>query len=212
MFPVANYEGILEQEKKNQRKQIVVMLLVKPSDEGADHIINKFNYLHHRSKGFCSIYAVGYSENPIIDGVVADKEVEGISGKKWYYSDECFVDFQDSLKGRLKWEYSGEPELIIAQSDPDSKVYLNFRNAVALNIGYAVKNGYIQSFPNFMERLIRASEEHITARKASKATGLFSVKETVEKAFMESDRVPKEVRKILKDIKFYRACNSKRRS
>lgn len=210
MFSVTNYGGILEQEKKNNRKQIVVMLLVKPSDEGAEHIINKFNYLHHRSKKYCSIYAVGYSENSEIEGVPADKEVDGINGKKWYYSDACFVDFQETLEERLtNWNYSGDPELIIAQSDPESKVYINFSNSVTLNIGYAIKNGYIESFPNFMERLIRAAKEHITAREASKATGLFSIKDTVERAFMESDKVPKSAKRLLRDAKFYKACNSK---
>lgn len=212
MFPVTNYSGILEQEKKSQRKQIVIMLLVKPSDDSADLIINKFNYLHHKSRRYCSIYAVGYSENQYIDGVKADKEIDGVDGRKWYYSDNIFIQFQEDLENRLKWRYSGEPELIILQSDPGSHVYLTFSHAVTLDINYAIKQGYIQSFPRFMERIISASKEHVTAREVSKATGLFSVKDTVIKAFKESDKVPKEIKRIIQDRSFYKSCNSKETS
>lgn len=209
MFPVSNYKGILEQEMMNQRKQIVIMLLVKPSDDGADMIINKFNYLHHKSEKFCSIYAIGYSKNLYIDGVQADKEIDGVEGNKWYYSDKCFIQFQEDLEKRLIWRYSGDPELIILQSDPESHVYLTFSNAVKLDINHAIKQGYIQSFPRFMENLIRASRKHVTAREASKASKLFSIKDTVLNALMESDKLPKPAKRIIKDVQFYRACNSK---
>lgn len=209
MFPVTNYNGILEQEKQSLHKQIVIMLLVKPSDDGADLIINKFNYLHHKSRRYCSIYAVGYSENQFIDGIKADKEIDGVGGQKWFYSDSIFIQFQEDLENRLKWRYSGDPELIILQSDPESRVYLTFSNAVTLDINYAIKQGYIQSFPRFMERLIGASKEHVTAREASKATNLFSIRETILNALLESEKLPKPAKRIIKDVQFYKACNSK---
>lgn len=209
MFAVTNFDGILKQEKENKRKQIVIMLLVKPSDAGADFIINKFNYLHHKSKRYCSIYAVGYSENQYINGEKAYIEVDGIDRNKWYYSDKVFIEFQEELEERLKWRYSGEPELIILQSNPESNVYLTFQNAVTLDINYAIKKGYIESFPRFMERLVSASKAHVTAREASNATGLFSIKSTIMKAFEESDKIPNEIKRIVHDRQFYKACNSK---
>ena len=63
MFPANNINGIKEQEELLEGSHAIILLFVKPSDDNADNIIRKFNYLHYKSKGYCSIYLVGYSKS-----------------------------------------------------------------------------------------------------------------------------------------------------
>ena len=65
MYPINNILGIEEQERQIDGSHAVILLFVKPSDPNADEIISNINYLHHRSKGYCSIYLVGYSQYPL---------------------------------------------------------------------------------------------------------------------------------------------------
>jgi hypothetical protein len=62
MIPVNNFQGILEQERENTKNNIVVFLLVKPSDKSSSEIINHFNYMNFHSGDYCNIYLIGYSE------------------------------------------------------------------------------------------------------------------------------------------------------
>ena len=62
MYPVNNIVGIENQELKLEGNHAIILLFVKPSDDNADGIIKKFNYLHYKSKRYCSIYLVGYSQ------------------------------------------------------------------------------------------------------------------------------------------------------
>ena len=62
MYPVNNIDGIKDQESQLKGSHAIILLFVKPSDDNADSIIKKFNYLHYKSKQCCSIYLIGYSQ------------------------------------------------------------------------------------------------------------------------------------------------------
>ena len=50
MYPANNIDGIVEQERMLDGSHAIILLFVKPSDDNADNIIKKFNYLHYKSK------------------------------------------------------------------------------------------------------------------------------------------------------------------
>ncbi|MCH5142931.1 MAG: hypothetical protein J1G07_04400 [Clostridiales bacterium] len=116
MFPINNFGGIEVQEESLLDKHVIIFLLVKPSDEGAQRIIGKFNYFHYLAGKYCSIYPIGYSQN--FFGYYKDiQPIKGVNNEKWFYSDKCFIEFCGELSQRLKgWSYSGELELIILQN------------------------------------------------------------------------------------------------
>ena len=45
------------------------------------------------------------------------KKVAEIIGRDWYFSNKTFVEFKNNLERRIKWEYSGETEVLILQNN-----------------------------------------------------------------------------------------------
>lgn len=212
MFAVNTYEEIINREQKTEDKHIVVLLFVKPSLPGASDIINEFGYIHHNSDKYCSIYAVGYTDDFDAKNKKGYTKVHGVDGNDWYYSDREFVKFKNNLENRLHWTYSGEIEVMVLQNNPNAKTSLNFQNYVAIDINYGIRNGYIESFPRFMESLVRSSKKEVTAYEAVRdiAKRRVKVKEVVEDVIDECKKIPKPLRQIFKDQLFYRCSVRKK--
>ncbi len=211
MYPVNNYNGILEQEQLLEGDHVIVLLFVKPSDENAEHYIKNFNYLHYRSKNYCSIYLVGYSVdfNNRFDDI---QNVAGINNNKLQYSDACFINVCNQLEDRLKnWRYSGEPEMIILQKSSSCGQVLDFSNYNYIDINYGLSKGYLDSFPRFIERFIRACKSEVTSssaiRKANKTR--LKLRTVLENTIELTPKLPLPVKRIFKDKLFFKSCNSK---
>lgn len=213
MYPINNLQGICEQESQLKKNHVIIFLLVKPSDSGADEYIKKFNYLHYRSKEYCSIYLLGYALD--FCGKYSDVlNVRGVDNQEWQYSDQCFSDACDELQGRLSnWRYSGEPEMIVLQngsiSDPNK--CLNFSNYNYIDINYGIEKQYIDSFSRFMERLIEACKKEVTAVKAiaSAERKRIRPRKVIEAAIETCPHLPQPIKKILNDKMFYKSYKSK---
>lgn len=210
MFAVNTYEEIEINERQLAEKHIIVLLFVRPSLTGAEKIIAEFNYLHYNSRKYCSIYAVGYTNNMCEQSYSDYQIVKGVDGDNWYYSDRAFVDFKDKLEKRLKWRYSGDIELIVLQSNPDGHNILNFENYLAIDINYGIKNQYIESFPRFMESLLRTSKKEVEVKQAADGMhkGKYSLCSVVISSIDACKKVPQPVRKLIKDRLFYRTSKS----
>lgn len=63
MFAASTYDEIIEYERLIENQEIVVLLFVKPTSQDAVDIIREFEYIHYNSSKYCSIYAVGYSND-----------------------------------------------------------------------------------------------------------------------------------------------------
>ena len=74
------------------------------------------------------------------------KKVAEIIGRDWYFSNKTFVEFKNNLERRIKWEYSGETEILILQNNPGGTDPLNFSNYVAIDVNKGLREGYIDSF------------------------------------------------------------------
>lgn len=210
MFAVNTYEEIEQNETLLNEKHIVVLLFVRPSLSGAREIIAEFNYLHYNSEKYCSIYAVGYSQDKPEDSGNAYQIVKGTNSDNWYYSDCAFIAFKNKLEKRLKWRYSGDIELVILQSNPDGGNILNFENYLAIDVNYGIKKDYIESFPRFMESLIRASRTEVEIKRAASEMqkSKYRVSSIIADSIEECKKVPHPVKKIIKDRLFYRTCRS----
>lgn len=210
MFAVNTYEEIEKREKELNEKHIIVLLFVRPSLPNAKEIIEEFNYIHYNAEKYCSVYAVGYSNNKENLPYADFKTVKGTCGAEWYYSDQAFTDFKNKLEKRLCWRYSGDIELIILQSNPGGSNILNFENYLAVDVNYGIKNDYIESFPRFMESLIRSSRKEVEALQVRKeiSKSRLRVSEIVGASIDECKKLPLPLRKIVKDRLFYRTSKS----
>src|SRR5699024_9495878 len=63
MFAVSTYEEVIDHERFVENQEIVVLLFVKPTNQDAMDIVQEFEYIHYNSSKYCSIYAVGYSND-----------------------------------------------------------------------------------------------------------------------------------------------------
>ena len=68
MFATSTYEEIVEYERCIENMEIVVFLFVKPTNQDATDIIQEFEYIHYNSAKYCSVYAIGYSDDPLQKG------------------------------------------------------------------------------------------------------------------------------------------------
>lgn len=213
MFPVYDLVGIEQSERRIGQNRAIILLLVKPSDEHAQELIGNFNYYHFATHSSCSVYAAGYSREPLGDGynsIAAGCEVDG---GQWWYSDRSFVEFVDELKSKIKWTYSGEPEILILQRSLAKGRHaspLSFSNYVALDACEGLRKGYVDSIPRLMQALINASEQEVRAKALYEKASRLSVKtiaSTAIKVALESAHCPESLTKTIADRAFYRTAN-----
>ena len=210
MFAASTYEEVVEHERRIENMEIVVFLFVKPTSQDAADIIQEFEYIHYNSAKYCSVYAIGYSDDPHKKNTSHYKKVAEIIGSDWYFSNKTFVEFKNSLEKRIKWEYSGETEVLILQNNPSGRDPLNFSNYVAIDVNKGLREGYIDSFQRFMESLIRSSRSKVTAKEAAAdlRKSRISIKDTIAEAIDHSKRIPDPAKQIVKDRLFYRCANT----
>ena len=210
MFAASTYEEVVDYERRIENKEIVVFLFVKPTTQDAIDIIQEFEYIHYNSAKYCSIYAIGYSDNPEKKTDKYYRKVTEIVDSNWYFSNKAFVDFKNNLERRIKWEYSGETEVLILQNNPGSRDPLNFSNYVAIDVNKGLREGYIDSFQRFMESLIRSSRSKVTAKEsaADLCKSRISIKDTIAEAIDNSKKIPEPAKQIVKDRLFYRCANT----
>ncbi len=210
MFAVSTYEEIIAREKEVENLEIVVFLFVRPTNQDAIEIINEFEYIHHNSGKYCSIYAIGYSDNPQVSSDVYYKKISEFWGNNWFFSTKAFTEFKSNLEQRIKWKYSGETELLILQNNPGGYDPLNFTNYAAIDVNKGLREGYIDSFQNFMETLMRSAKSKVTAKEAMSdlCKSRISIKDTITDAIDGSKKIPKSAKRIMKDRLFYRCANS----
>lgn len=210
MFAASTYEEVVDYERRIENKEIVVFLFVKPTTQDAIDIIQEFEYIHYNSAKYCSIYAIGYSDNPEKKTDKYYRKVTEIVDSNWYFSNKAFVDFKNNLERRIKWEYSGETEVLILQNNPGSRDPLNFSNYVAIDVNKGLREGYIDSFQRFMESLIRSSRSKVTAKEsaADLCKSRISIKNTIAEAIDNSKKIPVPAKQIIKDRLFYRCANT----
>lgn len=221
MFAASTYDEIIKQEKLIENQEIIVFLFVRPTNQDAVDIIREFEYIHYNSSNYCSVYAIGYSDDPQKQ---ADKHYKKVSEllnndwyfsskafvNDWYFSSKAFVDFKNNLEERIKWKYSGETEILILQNNPGKSDPLNFTNYVAVDLNKGLREGYIDSFQRFMESLVRSTRGAVSAKDVVSdiRRSRVSVKNIIAEAIDGSKKIPKPAKKIIKDRLFYRCANS----
>ena len=206
MFAASTYEEIEQIESQVENIEIVVFLFARPVEE---QILKEFEYIHYNSAGFCSIYAIGYTDDFTKAKDRTYRKVNAMMQQDWYFSTKDFIEFKEKLQDRIHWKYSGETEILVLQNNPGKRNVLNFQNYVAIDVNKGIREGYIDSFQSFMEALIRSSKRRVTAEEAIREVrnARISVKDILAGAIEDCKKVPTPIKKIAKDRLFYRCAS-----
>lgn len=212
MVSVHNFIGITTNEQRLNERHVILLLFVKPSDEFANTIIPKFNYYHHLSNRYCSIYAAGFGKAHAMANYSDKISLPGVNNETWWYSDQCFLEMVDTLEQRLPtWQDTGEPQLLMLQSNPGARDILNFQNYVALDLAHGLRKKYFDSIPRLLTAIIKSSRKEVTALSVLKdSTRRVRLKKVLEASLDASKMVPTPVQKLLKDEFFYRTAVTKK--
>ena len=207
MFAASTYEEIEKIERQVENMEIVVFLFARPSEE---QILKEFEYIHYNSAKYCSVYAIGYTDDFTKANDPTYRKVDAMMQRDWYFSTKAFTEFKEKLQDRIRWNYSGETEVLVLQNNPGQKNVLNFQNYVAINVNKGIREEYIDSFQSFMESLIRSSKRRVTAKEAIRdvRNSRISVKDILAGAIDDCKKVPTPVKEIAKDRLFYRCANT----
>lgn len=207
MFAASTYEEIEKIERQVENMEIVVFLFARPSEE---QILKEFEYIHYNSAKYCSVYAIGYTDDFTKANDPTYRKVDAMMQRDWYFSTKAFTEFKEKLQDRIRWNYSGETEVLVLQNNPGQKNVLNFQNYVAINVNKGIREEYIDSFQSFMESLIRSSKRRVTAKEAIRdvRNSRISVKDILAGVIDDCKKVPTPVKEIAKDRLFYRCANT----
>lgn len=207
MFAASTYEEIERIERQVENMEIVVFLFARLSEE---QILKEFEYIHYNSAKYCSVYAIGYTDDFTKKKDQSYRKVNVLMQQDWYFSTKAFTEFKEKLQDRIRWNYSGETELLVLQNNPGKTNVLNFQNYVAIDVNKGIREGYIDSFQSFMESLIRSSKRRVTAKEAIRdvRNARISVKEILAGAIDDCKKVPTPIKEIAKDRLFYRCANT----
>ncbi len=156
MIAASTYEEIERREKEIPNMELVVFLFARTTETD---ILREFEYIHYSAGNYCSIYAIGFTDDEDRGKEKPYRKVDEVHmDRNWYFSMKAFNEFKEKLQGRIRWEYSGETEILVLQNNPGQRDALNFQNYVAININKGIREHYIDSFQQFMESLIRSSK------------------------------------------------------
>ena len=210
MFTASTYEEIVSIERQIENQEIVVFLFVSPNNQATLDIIKEFEYIHYNSGKYCSIYAIGYTNDYYKKREKLYKKIDTVLDSDWYFSNKAFVDFKNALEERIHWRYSGETEILILQNNPGKNDPLNFQNYVAIDINKGNREGYIDSFQVFMESLVRCAKSKVETREVALALrkSRISIKDIVKETINECKKIPSPIKRILTDRLFYKCANN----
>lgn len=146
----------------NPKVRMVGLLFARPQDTFADvEVVPNLDYFHYRSGKHIDFFCAGY------DGYTGRDETEGYRKinkepeLQWGFSERMFIRFVDDIETRSSWKYSGNPELLLANTVYDATeraVHLDLNHRVQCKLKEMKDCGAISSVTSFMEDIIRYAE------------------------------------------------------
>ena len=95
MFAASTYEEIERIERQVENMEIVVFLFARPTEE---KILKEFEYIHYNSARYCSIYAIGYTDDFTKAEDRTYRKVDAMMQQDWYFSMKAFTEFKEKLQ------------------------------------------------------------------------------------------------------------------
>lgn len=89
MFAASTYEEIERIESQVENMEIVVFLFARPTEE---KILKEFEYIHYNSAKYCSIYAIGYTDDFAKAEDQTYRKVDAMMQRDWYFSTKAFTE------------------------------------------------------------------------------------------------------------------------
>ena len=99
MFAACTYEEIERTESQIENKEIVVFLFARSTETD---ILKEFEYIHYNSAKYCSVYAIGYTDDFTKANDPTYRKVDVMMQQDWYFSTKAFTEFKEKLQNRIR--------------------------------------------------------------------------------------------------------------
>jgi len=174
----------LENEFKNKNIKpgtvcLLGILFAQPQSEVSQTSILPFlTYYHVRSGESVYFFFPGYSEKEIDShyGPISEnfgkrkgsfiKNNKAVSEKVWDYSPEAFNLFRKSLEEKIKWEYSGDVDLLLTSVyclGESRRAYIDFSSTLVMNLDEMLKKNHIGSINSLFEEIFKYAEKNMNS-------------------------------------------------
>ena len=161
-------------------------------------ILNSLEYYHFRTGHSINFYLPGYgaywTEEEYPDG----KVVTEITGVKWSFSNQRFVEFIEDMEKYSKWRYSGESDLIFAEV---KNGILSYERAIEFHLDNMLRDEEIISVNQFLEKIVRIGQEGRSMNQIGNKLGIDRGKQVVFDALLE--KMPMHMGDVIKQEKYF---------
>lgn len=134
-----------------------------------DQVIPRLGQFHWRSRLTMDLFCAGYGRpggDVLIDSTFRPVLPQGPEGE-WWFSDRAFDDVRRHVEAESGWRYSGEVDLLLANTSYDpvlSQVTVNFRSGIEVRLANAIEDKAVDSVAGFLERLFQYVEDNPDGR------------------------------------------------
>jgi len=142
--------------------KLVGFVLAPAETPAARELRSVFREFHFRAGPSVHFFWAGWSREKPPE--VHDDELLEVRAPKgrWYYSPSLFSDFVDDLESASKWQWSGNPTLLLTavyRVEGDWEAELDFSRCVELDLEDLRKQG--SSLGGVLERIIREGKKPV---------------------------------------------------
>lgn len=158
MIEAPNLDTVKTHENEYPNSMGCILIAPKFHKKGFDEIIQRLEYLNHRSGENLHFYCAGYGAYWNSE-FTPDMEELGISRMfnndaiPWAFSQNYFAKFVDELENETNWTYSGGTEIIVLDKN------LEFKNCIVFKIDEMISDKIIDNPNEIIEALIQQSKK-----------------------------------------------------
>ncbi|MDN3691201.1 hypothetical protein QWZ06_02430 [Chryseobacterium tructae] len=158
MIEAPNLDKVKTHKNSYPNSMGCILIAPKFHKKGFDEIIQRLEYLNHRSGENLHFYCAGYGAYWNSE-FAPDMEELGISRMfnndaiPWAFSQNYFAKFVDELENETNWTYSGGTEIIVLDKN------LEFKNCIVFKIDEMISDKIIDNPNEIIEALIQQSKK-----------------------------------------------------
>ena len=203
MFEALTYQMMLKDINKNAQEKGVLddsvgILITRPELPTGKDILNSLEYYHFRTGKSVNFYLPGYGAYWNSTDYPDKKIVTTIDNVNWSFSSRMFTLFIEDLEKYLKWQYSGESELLLVGL---KEGMLSYEKVMQFYLDKMIRDGVIYSVNHFFEDLFRICKNREALNQISNTLGTNKIKQVSINALLE--KLPLGLGKIFTQEKYF---------
>lgn len=180
MYDAASLRSIEDRVTEQQNSKLIGILFCHPQSRLAkEEILGHLPFFHLRSGGAIDFFCAGYGAYWPPEHHTDQEVAARINAEEWLFSNNAFLQVIKELESESQWRYSGETELLLLPTAPNSnRTPLRFESAIVCNLEAMSKDEAFTSVRSFFNKIFKYAED----RTATDPTWGFSDSQGLEVA------------------------------